>query len=154
MSLLQFEADDLLKMPKRFVTTDVLDMIQNSNGEFERKLISENKREQFYLNYGRYGRDSLILKYQTRGREVVILARLDITGTPHRNPPTDDYPDGRLIQGPHIHLYKEGFDDKFAFPVNEVQDLKLQDINNGVEILEDFLEFCVVKNLPPIQVVL
>jgi len=29
-------------------------------------------------------------------------------------------PDGEKFEGPHIHLFKEGFNDKFAYPVSVI----------------------------------
>ena len=47
---------------------------------------------------------------QNRARRVVILARLCVVGSPHRNP------DGEEIPAPHLHIYKDGYADKWAFP--------------------------------------
>ncbi len=154
MSLGQADADLLLKTPKLFENEVVLEIPQTTNGHYEYNLISKNKREKFVFNYGRYGRDSLKLKYQTRAREVIILARLDISGRPHRNPPTEDFPVGEYIIGPHIHLYREGYDDKFAFPLEQVPEMSIKDINDGVEVLETFLYYCSVEKIPDIQVLL
>ena len=68
-------------------------------------------REEFLLDIRRARIDLAKGTYQNRGREVVILARLDFGGAPHRNP------DGEEIGSPHIHLYREGFGDKWAFPI-------------------------------------
>jgi hypothetical protein len=48
--------------------------------------------------------------HQNRARHAVILVRLDVDGPPHRNP------DGVEIPCPHLHVYKEGFGDKWAVP--------------------------------------
>jgi len=74
-------------------------------------LISVDGREHFFLDLRR-GRVNLRKgTYQTRARKVVILARLDFCGPPHRNP------DDEEVGSPHLHLYQEGFGDKWAFPV-------------------------------------
>jgi hypothetical protein len=49
--------------------------------------------------------------YQNRARYVVVLVRLDFGGKPHRNP------DGEEIASPHLHIYREGVGDKWAYPV-------------------------------------
>ena len=36
--------------------------------------------------------------------------RLDIEGPPHRNP------DGQEVPCPHLHIYREGYGDKWAVP--------------------------------------
>ena len=154
MSLSQSEADRLLKLPKQFTTNDILEMSVQSKNNVVRELVSEDRKELFILNYGRYGRDSLKLKYQTRAREVIILARLDINSTPHRNPPTENFPEGQLITSNHIHIYREGYDDKFAYPLEDYPGLKLNDLSDGVIILEDFIRFCAIRNYPMIQVMI
>ncbi len=60
-------------------------------------------------------------KYQARVREAIILARLDLSGR-HRNP------NGEEAGTPHLHLYREGYGDKWAFPV---PDNIFQDINDA-----------------------
>lgn len=46
--------------------------------------------------------------YQNRARQAIVLMRLDLDGPPHRNP------DGSEILCPHLHVYREGFGDKWA----------------------------------------
>ena len=46
--------------------------------------------------------------YQNRTRQTIILLRLDLDGPMHRNP------DGSEIPCPHLHVYREGFADKWA----------------------------------------
>ena len=41
-------------------------------------------------------------------RKAIVLMRLDIDGPPHRNP------DGEEIPCPHLHVYREGYADKWA----------------------------------------
>jgi hypothetical protein len=48
--------------------------------------------------------------FQNRARAVIILYRLDIDGAPHRNP------DDQEVPCPHLHVYREGFGDKWATP--------------------------------------
>jgi hypothetical protein len=48
---------------------------------------------------------------QNRARQVVVLVRLDLAGPTHRNP------DGEEVPCPHLHLYREGYGDKWAKPL-------------------------------------
>lgn len=48
--------------------------------------------------------------YQNRARQAIILMRLDLDGPPHRNPDETEVP------CPHLHVYREGFGDKWAMP--------------------------------------
>ena len=55
-----------------------------------------------------------------RYRQTITLLRYD-NGGRHTNP------DGELFEGAHVHLYREGFNEKFAFPVSKIGiDAKMQ----------------------------
>lgn len=105
--LTQADADLLLAMEKHRV--DEEPHAYPSLGGFVRvELQSVDRREKFSLDVRR---SRLVLEkgtYQNRARGVVILARLDWGGAPHRNP------DGAEIGCPHLHLYRQGFGDKWA----------------------------------------
>jgi hypothetical protein len=70
-----------------------------------------DKREHFHLDVSRGRIDLLKGKYQNRSRQAIILVRLDFGGKPHRNP------DDEEIACPHLHVYREGYGDKWAMPV-------------------------------------
>ena len=76
-------------------------------------LVSSNGREKFILDLRKSRVDLSKGTYQNRGREVVVLVRLDYGGAPHRNP------DGGKIESPHLHRYQEGYADKWAKPLPE-----------------------------------
>jgi hypothetical protein len=76
-----------------------------------------------------------------RGRHVFVLARLDFAA-PHRNP------DGSEVGVPHLHLYREGFGDKWAF---DVPDGLLTDPNDAWQVLLDFMRYCNVVEQPNIS---
>lgn len=119
----QAEADELLGMLKVPVTTPVL--LYPAPGQNRRlDLQSEDKSEKFIVDAYRGRLDLLKGSLQTRGRSIVVLARLDFGGQPHRNP------DGEEIPPLHIHRYREGFDFRWAtaleprdFPGLRIQDL-------------------------------
>src|SRR3954468_24438924 len=92
----------------------------------QRQLMSLDRRERFVLDVERGRRKRTRLKYQTRGREIIILARLEIDGPDHVNPPTSPHRPGERIPCPHVHLYVEGFEDRVAYFPHEVPDLKIQ----------------------------
>jgi len=70
------------------------------------------------------------------------LARLDFGGAPHR------YPDGEEIDIPHLHLYKEGFGDKWAYPVPSK---KFSNPSDPRLMLEDFMQYCNIIEQPIIK---
>src|SRR5262245_24084854 len=71
-------------------------------------LVSRDKRETFMLDVTRAQIKLTKATYQTRARHAIILLRLDLDGPPHRNP------DDGLVPCPHLHIYREGFGDKWA----------------------------------------
>ena len=82
-------------------------------------LVSSDEREHFFLDINRRSRNELKVTHQNRARRTEVLLRLCAGGPPHRNP------DGTEVESPHIHVYREGYGDKWAcsvpssrFPVN------------------------------------
>lgn len=72
----------------------------------------------------------LKLKCQLRSTtHAVILARLDFA-SPHRNP------DGMSVGVPHLHVYREGYGDRFAY---EVPPGMLKNPDDPLHVLLDFL---------------
>lgn len=151
MPLSQSEADSLLQMPKEFIDSDPLEFPRSQSTRYVRDLRSLDRRERFLFDFERGNRMRARLKYQTRARKVLILARLDIQGPAHRNPPNAPYRPGARLACPHFHRYIEGFEDKVAFEPGDVTGLLLRDLNNGVFCLEDFLIYCAVRVIPGIQ---
>ena len=154
MSLSQEEADNLLGMPKQFVEDDPLEFTETMPMNYERLLLSADRREQFILTVERGNRKRIRLKFQTRARKVIVLARLDLNGPDHRNPPESPYRPNERLSCPHIHVFREGFDDRIAFMLSDVHGLAIEDANDGVRCLEDFLNFCRVEKLPKIQLMI
>ncbi|MDE2758781.1 MAG: hypothetical protein OXH90_00580 [Paracoccaceae bacterium] len=108
--LTQAKADALLDKEKRWANSTNL-YYPGIGEEVIAPLVSVDKKERFLLDIKKSRHVLLRGTYQNRWRKSVILARLDFGGRPHRNP------DGEEIDTPHLHLYREGFGDKWAFPV-------------------------------------
>ncbi len=141
--LTQAEADALIDMRKRFLKPRTISLPPGVDESHE--LIGDDKREHFLLDLWRGTMRLSKYKMQTRGRIIVVLVRLDINSSPHTNP------DDQIIGGSHLHIYKEGFDDKWAYPV----DPKLfRDIQDAGTAFMDFCRFCNIENIPPYQEVL
>lgn len=151
MPLTQAEADALLQMPKEFVEVTPLEFPNSQALRYERELRSMDRREQFLFDFERGNRNRARLKYQTRGRKVVVLARLDLNGPAHRNPPNAPYRPGARFACPHFHRYLEGFEDKVAFEPTDVSGLFMRDLTNGVFCLEDFLKITAPCKAHPIS---
>jgi hypothetical protein len=108
--LTQEEANILIAMEKHRANEDHSDFPMRGQS-LTLPLLSGDKREQFLLGLSRARIDLQKVKMQNRGRQVVVLIRLDLGGAPYRNP------DDEEIAAPHLHLYREGFGDKWAVPL-------------------------------------
>ena len=140
-NLTQQEADALIAMEKHRADDDQVDF--PSEGEsIVLPLESTDKREQFLLDLSRARIDLRKVKMQSRGRQVVVLVRLDLGGAPHRNP------DGQEIAIPHLHLYREGYGDKWAVPVPAEH---FQNLSDVWKTLNDFMGYCNITQPPRIQ---
>ena len=140
-NLTQVEADALLAMEKR--RADCVRRGYPSLGErVTASLVSADGREQFLRDLRRARIDCAKGTYQNRARHVVILARLDFGGAPHRNP------DGEEVGSPHLHLYRAGFGDKWAFPVPPD---RFPNLGDPWLTLSDFMRFCNITQPPFIQ---
>ena len=85
IDLTQAEADALLSLEKRRAD-DIERDYPGLGGSLSIPLVSTDGREDFSLDLYR-GRINLSKgRYQTRGHQIAILARLDFGGAPHRNP--------------------------------------------------------------------
>ena len=141
INLTQAEADALIAMEKHRVTDERTDFPMGGDSVVL-PLQSADRREQFLLDLSR-GRINLQkVKMQTRGRQVLVLVRLDLGGAPHRNP------DGEEIPVPHLHVYREGYGDKWAMPVPTDQFRAVTDV---WMTLEDFMRFCNITQPPYID---
>src|SRR6266853_3498727 len=112
MPITQSEADHLLSMAKEFVEAYPLLSPRTQPLKYDRALRSLDRREEFFLTVERGNRNRARLKYQTRARGVIVLARVEFNGRAHRNPPDSPYRPGERMECPHIHIYREGFDDR------------------------------------------
>jgi len=139
--LTQADADVLIAMDKQRVD-DENHLFPLSGGSLAIPLQSTDRREQFLLDITRGRIDLSKCSYQNRARQVVILVRLDLAGAPHRNP------DGEEIPAPHLHLYKEGFGDKWAAPAPSD---RFSEISDLWKTLEEFMAFCNIVHPPHID---
>jgi len=141
LNLTQTEADALIAMEKHRVNEERHDFPMAGNS-LMLPLQSSDKREQFFLDISRGRIDLLRGKYQNRARQVVVLVRLDFGGRPHRNP------DDQELPCPHLHVYKEGYGQKWAIPVPVDQFSRISDLYGT---LEDFMRFCNITQPPHID---
>lgn len=136
----QAEFDTLLSLPKK-MTTKIINFPRK--GEYEKhEVLSLDDRYQFLLDINRRNTFSLSkCGYQERYQKGVILVRLDLNGAPHTNP------DGIEVAGSHIHIYRENYDDAWAYPL---VDEFWKDTLNLPQCLEGFLRYCNIVPYPTI----
>jgi len=139
--LTQSEADQLMQMTKRFVRPPATITIPpGADDTYE--LAGPNDRERFLLDVWRGTLRLSKLKFQNRVRSAIVLVRLDVDGAPHTNP------DGVPLSGSHLHLFKEGYDDKWAYLVDPKTFRLLSDPG---KTFHDFCAYCKIESPPPVQ---
>jgi hypothetical protein len=138
--LTQQEADALFALEKHYMGEEQFDF-PSFGGSLRVPLFSAGKKEEFMLDITRSHIELQKNTLQTRARKTIILARIDIGGPPHRNP------NGEEIQCPHLHLYKQGFNDKWAVPLPEI----FSNPSDGLQTLTEFMDFCTIVTKPIIM---
>ncbi|MCI0638018.1 MAG: hypothetical protein L0Y72_15300 [Gemmataceae bacterium] len=126
-------------MPKRLVEQGRINFpLPGAAQQYE--ALSEDGKEAFLFDVNRKGRMKLSkCTYQERYAVVEILLRLDLDGPTHENP------DGAEIPCPHVHVYKEGFADKWAYLLPAGVFTNTADL---VRTFLDFLLYCNVRKIP------
>lgn len=139
--LSQSEADFLLALAKRRVDRKVQNY-PGLGGGLSIPLASLDGKEQFILDLRRSRVNLAKGSYQNRARRVIVLTRLCFGGAAHPNP------DGQEVGSPHIHLYRENYGDKWAYPL-PVENFPQR--GGQWETFQDFLRFCNITEPPDIR---
>jgi hypothetical protein len=139
--LTQQRADTLMNMQKVIPASAPINF-PLLNEEICLEAQSRDGRETFNYYVNRKGTIKLTkCTYIERYAVIENLVRLDLDGAPHTNP------DGQTIPCPHIHIYREGFGDKWAFPLPPI----FTNTNDLVRTFQDFLAYTNVVEYPLIQ---
>ncbi len=139
--LTQSDADALIAVEKHSATEDQHEF-PITGGKISIPLLSVDKREKFSLDIYRGRIDLAKVTYQNRVRHTIPLIRVDLGGPPHVNP------DGMSIPCPHMHVYREGFDDKWA---QILPKSVFNSPNDLWETLQDFYKVCNITKLPSVE---
>jgi hypothetical protein len=142
INLTQSEADALIAMEKQRVDDTQWDF-PDPGARLSIPLVSADKRENFVLDVTRAQVKLTKATFQNRARQAIILMRLDLDGPPHRNP------DDREIPCPHLHIYREGFGDKWAIPAPATD---YPDTTDLFSTFEAFMKNCNITLRPEIRV--
>lgn len=141
----QSTADYLMQLEKRIVEPYI--SFPSSSSKLVLNVQSSDGNELFLLDINRAGcirisRCTLQERYGT----TISLLRLDLDESkPHRNP------DGVIITGPHIHIYKEGFGDRWAYLLDEISPCPFSNISDLITTFTEFCSYCNIKDIPAIQ---
>jgi hypothetical protein len=142
LDITQAEADALIAMEKHRVDTEDC-FFPEGGGRLSIALTSADKRENFFLDVARANIKLTKATYQNRARQAIILMRLDLDGPPHRNP------DDQEIPCPHLHIYREGYGDKWAVPAPVERYTNVQDL---FSTFTAFMQHCNIIDMPRIQI--
>lgn len=108
--LTQKQANDLTAMAKYFNTHNI--KIPGSGESTVFELSDSKGKNSFYFDIDRRGKIEFKYKLQERYETNDVLVRLDINSPDHLNP------DGSKVGRNHIHFYKEGYADRWAFDLD------------------------------------
>jgi len=138
--LTQEEADQLMALKKALESMEPIHFPKA--GEFiYLNAHSLDGRIKFIIDVNRKGTIEIRCTYQTRYNKKIPLIRIDLVGREHENP------DGEKIPCPHIHIYREGFGTRWAYPLSSKI---ITDTTDLVAVLSDFLEYNNIEERPPI----
>lgn len=139
--LSQEEADRLIAAEKRCDEKKAINY-PGPGGSICIHLYTSDRHERFHFDVTR-GRIALKkVCHNVRVRTSIPLIRLDINGAPHTNP------DGSKVGRSHLHLYREGYGDAWAF---EVDPEIFGDVDDLQRTLQDFVRYCNIVDLPTIN---
>jgi hypothetical protein len=116
-------------------------------------LISVNGQERFILDIHRGKRRMFKCTYQERYGVVAVLVRLDMNPSRHVNPyvlfPPDGFEqyNGMQFDDAHLHLYVEGWGDKWAIPASNEGFFDPTNISELSDNFTRFLTYCNVSGL-------
>ena len=132
--LTQTEYDALMLLLKEFKERDPLILNDRWSREITAPVTGDNFMLDFYRGRIEFKKFSLNKRY----RKTVVLVRYCSHGS-HTNP------DDTRFDGPHLHLYREGYDDKYAV---DVVTIGATSSSSVAEVLEKFLAYCKIKPVP------
>jgi hypothetical protein len=158
MILSQQEAQRLFELPKRIFSEYAIRF--PSEGErITLECLSYSRRYVFQADIDRSGMIRSKLKFQNRYNRIFILRRLEIIGPPHKNPPDALQYDflkkyeNMEIPCPHLHIYVEGFNDRWAIPISDFDGFSMLPGDTPYEIMIKFFKYCNI-DIPNFEITL
>jgi hypothetical protein len=139
ISLSQEEFNELMEEEKHYKGTERFKY--PLGGKLSIPLHSVRIREEFILDISRSSIKLSKSTLQNRVRVAIVMVRLDINSSPHRNP------DGEELPETHFHIYRSDAGDKWAFHLPEAF-TNPNDIN---VTLDQFMDYCKIVSKPIID---
>lgn len=111
--LTQQEADELIAALKHIRAEDAQFPFPAPGQSARLNLYAKDSKQEFIVDVNRRGYLNLVKRctYQGRYHKDIILLRLDVAGPEHTNP------DGQVLPGTHLHIFREEYADKYAVPI-------------------------------------
>lgn len=139
--LTQEEFNYIITLKKEFKVHDQITL----QSKWSRDIVAIETRDMFILDYYVGAIALTKFTYNKRYRKIIAILRFDSSGR-HTNP------DGQVFDGSHVHIYRENYGDKWAFPIIEIG--ISNEMIEKASVLESFLQYCNVVNYPQIQPIL
>lgn len=140
--LTQDQADHLVAMEKFFRTINPKIPKSGESAIFD--LSDRSGLNEFYFDIDRRGKIEFKHKLQERYETNDILVRLDVNSPDHLNP------DGTKVGRNHLHIYREGYADRWAF---DLDTCNFGTYNTFQEYFSRFCEFCKIVIPDNVQLV-
>jgi hypothetical protein len=150
MSITQEESISLFEM-RKIPVKELSCTFPEAGSKMEIELCSEDRRFNFQADINRKGNKTPKLIYQHRTGKIYILRRLDFIGAPHKNPPEmiDDELMSKFVNAdipsPHLHIYMEGYNDRWAVPLSEISQVNIIAQDDAFTVMEKFFEYCNIE---------
>ncbi|MEP6645985.1 MAG: hypothetical protein ABJC12_02760 [Saprospiraceae bacterium] len=141
MNITQTECDHLLGLEKEFEDRISPIPLGPSPIRWTRIINSTQSHDTFLLDFNRGSIEVRRYTFNKRFRQTIILLRYDNEGR-HTNP------DGVHFSGPHVYLYREGYNDKFAYPPSTIGIGNNDDMD---VVLKKILLYCNVVKSPGVE---
>jgi len=141
----QIRFDELMKLRKHFLDEDIRWPSPGEKISFG--LLDQSNHEKFFLDVDRNGTIELRKTKLQNRHSYSILVRLEVEGPPHINP------DGEKIGRNHIHIYREGYGDRWAFELNSFQGANFGLCRCFDDYASEFCNYCNIE-LPSVQTVI
>lgn len=139
--LTQEEYNLILGYDKKFKKDDQIQLGPHPH-RWTREIISTNSHDTFLLDFTRNSIEIKKFSVNKRYKTAVVMLRYCSNGI-HTNP------DSTTINGPHVHLYREMYDDKIAFDPSTIGIDPAFDME---QVFRRIMEYTNIKDLPVIQV--